>query len=210
MGHVSKTHIPGIQKLAADLCFDVGISLAWVSASRTMLTYPLSTQTRMLMPKHLLLLYNHAPLSRTLLFSSLSSCTLFLCKVKPSHVFSATALDDALKPEAQVCLWAWGGIGARSTDGKKRQWQLPAPPLHGVARASAAPDLGRGGGCHQCPALVYSFDGLHATSDGHVGVGISDLQRILILSLLASYVSQDLSLNSSGVHWTLCRKSSCH
>lgn len=81
LGRVSKAHIPGIQKLADDLCFDVGISLARVSASHTMLTHLLSSQTRMLTLELLLLLYNHAPLSRTPLFSSLSPCTLFLCQV---------------------------------------------------------------------------------------------------------------------------------
>jgi len=111
----------------------------------TWLTYRLSTRTKMLTPKHLLLLYNHAPLSRTLMFSSLSSRTLFLRKEGPNHMFSAVALDDIPKPEAQVCLWAWGGIGAHSMDGKKCRWQLPTLPLRRAARASAAPDLGRAG-----------------------------------------------------------------
>lgn len=207
MGLVSKAPVPGIQKLAADLCFDAGISLAWVSASCTTLMYLLSTRTRMLTPKRLLLLYNHAPLSRTLLFSSLSSCMLFLCKVGPNHVFSAAALDDAPVPEAWICLRAWGGIGAHSVDGNKRWWQLPTS----LPEPQQLLTWAAGGGCCQCLALVYSFDGLHATGNGRAGVQVSDLQRVLTLCRLASYVSQDLSLNRPGVHLTLHRKkNSCH
>lgn len=179
LGRVSKAHIPGIQKLADDLCFDVGISLARVSASRTVLTHLLSSQTRMLTLELLLLLYNHAPLSRTPLFSSLSPCTLFLCQVWLNHMFSAAAQDDALKPEAQVCPQARGGIGTRSMDGGKQRWTCKLLRCAGWQEHQQL----LAWGCCWCPALGYSFDGLHATSNGCVGVWISDPQRVLILSL---------------------------
>lgn len=109
----------------------------------------------------------------------------FLCKVGPNHMFCAAAMNNALN------LRAWGGIGACRMEGKKRQWQL-----HRVARASAAPDMGRGGGCYQYPTLASSFDGLHATCDGYVGVGISDLQGIF--DLISSCL---LPLNGPGTYW---------
>lgn len=114
VGHVSKTCIPGIWKLVDDLWFDMGICLVLVSASCTMLRYLLSTWTGMLTPKHLLLLCSHAPLNRTL-FPLLLSC-LLSCTKWDQTMFSATALNDPLKPEVQVCLQAWGGIGAHSMD----------------------------------------------------------------------------------------------
>lgn len=117
-------------------------------------------------------------------------------------MFSAAALNDSLKPEVQICLHAWGGIGAYSMDSKSQWWVLSV-----LARASAAPDLDKTGGCSPCPAQVFCVDGLHATSDGHVGMGISDLQENV---LLASSISQDLSLNCPGVHQTLYRKTSFH
>lgn len=117
-------------------------------------------------------------------------------------MFFATALNDSLKPEVQVCLQAWGGIGAYSMDSKSPWWLLSV-----LARASAAPDLAKAGGCSQCPAQVFCVDGLHTTSDGHVGIGISDLRGNV---LLASSISQDLSLNRPGVHQTPYRKTSCY
>lgn len=91
-------------------------------------------------------------------------------------MFSATALNEPLKPEVQVCLQAWGGIGAHSMDSKSLWWLLRV-----LARASATPDLGKAGGFSQCPARVFCVDGLHAISDGHIGMGISDLQRMFFL-----------------------------
>lgn len=117
-------------------------------------------------------------------------------------MFSAAALNDSLKPEVQICLHAWGGIGAYSMDSKSQWWVLSV-----LARASAAPDLDKTGGCSPCPAQVFCVDGLHATSDGRVGMGISDLQENV---LLASSISQDLSVNCPGVHQTLYRKTSFH
>lgn len=95
-------------------------------------------------------------------------------------MFSPTALDGALKPEAQVCLWAWGGIGPCGIDGEKRRWQLPTPPLRRAARASAEPcsSPGQGWRLLPVPSSGIQFDGLHATGGGCVGVGISGLQRV--------------------------------
>lgn len=138
------------------------------------------------MSKHFLLLCSHV---------------YFPGKSGTKQCFLHLALNDSLKPELQVCLQVWGGIGAHSVDRKSQWWLLSV-----LARASAAPDPGKAGGCSQCPAWVFCVDGLYTTSDGHIGMGFSDLQENL---LPASSISQDLSLNCPGVLHTH-RKTYCH
>lgn len=187
MGHLSKTCTPGIWKLIDDLWFDMGICLVLVSPSCTKLMYPVSVWTGMLMSKRLLLLCSHA---------------YFPVKSGTEQCFLHSALNDSLKPELQVCLQLWGGIGAHSMDRKK---PVVVPQCAGQS-LSSAPDLGKAGGCSQCPAWVFCVGGLHTTSDGHIGMGFSYLQENL---LPASSISQDLSLNCPGVLQTH-RKTYCH
>lgn len=69
---------------------------------------------------------NCAPLSKTL-FPLLMSF-MFSSKKRDQTMLSATALKDSLKLEVQVCLQAWGGIGAwiaKAIGGSSVCWPEP-------------------------------------------------------------------------------------
>lgn len=82
-------------------------------------------------------------------------------------------------------------------------WQEAAvAAANSSAGASTASDLGR---FYSSGVQFWWFAVVCYIGTGCAGVYVSDLRRVLILSLLASCVSQDLSLNRPGVHLTLHR-----